>query len=200
MFERSRIDNVPDLTAMPVEAAFADGTMARGKLLVPATKSIADVLNGPGAFLEFEPYGGERSYIAKAQLASIKMLGVPKLPNLTARLKDLDGFDPFAVLGVKPGATREEIRQAYFALAKAYHPDRYATAELPTEVIEYLFAMARRINAAHAALDVAAEEAGRAGRAGVLLAGAVRRHALRPLGAPRRAAGARAWPSCFPWR
>jgi DnaJ domain len=138
---------------MPVEAAFADGSVVRGKLLIPATKSIADILNGPGTFLEFEPYGGERSYIAKAQLASIKMLGVPKLPNLTARLKDFDGFDPFAVLGVKPGATREEIRQAYFALAKAYHPDRYATAELPTEVIEYLFAMARRVNAAHAALD-----------------------------------------------
>jgi hypothetical protein len=152
MFERTRVDNVPDLTAMPVEAVFADGSVVRGKLLIPASKSIADVLNGGGAFLEFEPYGGERSYIAKAQIASIKMLGVPKLPNLNARLKDFDGFDPFAVLGVKPGATREEIRQAYFALAKGYHPDRYATAELPSEVIEYLFAMARRINAAHAAL------------------------------------------------
>ena len=65
------------------------------------------------------------------------------------------------MLGVTPGATREEIRQAYLALAKVYHPDRYATAELPTEVIEYLFAMARRINAAHAALRRRAEEAGR---------------------------------------
>lgn len=152
MFERSRVDNVPDLTAMPVEAVFGDGTVVRGKLLIPATRSIADVLNGAGSFLEFEPYGGERTFIAKAQIASIKMLGVPKLPNLNARLKDYDGFDPFAVLGVKPAATREDIRQSYFALAKAYHPDRYATAELPSEVIEYLFAMARRINAAHAAL------------------------------------------------
>ncbi len=153
MFERSRVDNAPDLTAMPVEATFADGSVVRGKLLVATTKNIGDVLNGGGAFLEFEPYGGERSYIAKAQIASIKMLGVPKLPNLNARLKDYDGFDPYAVLGIKPGATREDIRQAYFALAKTYHPDRYATAELPTEVIEYLFAMARRVNAAHAALS-----------------------------------------------
>ena len=82
------------------------------------------------------------------------MLGVPKLPNLWPGRRGLDGFDPFAVLGVAPGATREEIRQAYFAQAKVYHPDRYATAELPTEVIEYLFAMARRINAAHAALKL----------------------------------------------
>jgi DnaJ-like protein len=154
MFDRSKTDNAPGLTAMPVEAVFADGTIVRGKLLVPATKTLGDLLNGPGSFVEFEPYGGERTYVAKAQVASIKLLGVPKLPNLTARLRDLDGFDPFAVLGVAPGATRDEIREAYFALAKCYHPDRYATAELPTEVIEYLFAMARRINAAHAALNV----------------------------------------------
>lgn len=153
MFERSRVDNVPDMTAMPVEAAFADGTVVRGKLLVPGNKSIGDILNGAGAFLEFEPYGGERSFIAKAQLASIKMLGVPKLPNLNARLRDLDGFDPFAVLGLTSGAPRESVRQAYVAVAKMYHPDRYATAELPSEVIEYLFAMARRINAAYAALN-----------------------------------------------
>ena len=154
MFDRSKTDNAPGLTAMPVEAVFADGTIVRGKLLVPATKTLGDLLNGPGSFVEFEPYGGERTYVAKAQVASIKLLGVPKLPNLTARLRDLDGFDPFAVLGVAAGATKDEIRQAYFALAKSYHPDRYATAELPTEVIEYLFAMARRINAAHAALNV----------------------------------------------
>jgi hypothetical protein len=154
MFERTKIDNVVDLTAMPVEAVFVDGTVARGKLLVPTNKGIGDVLNSAGGFLEFEPYGGERSFIAKSQLASIKLLGVPRLPNLNARLRDLDGFDPHAVLGVSPGAGRDEIRQAYFALAKSYHPDRYAAAELPSEVIEYLFAMARRINAAHAALNV----------------------------------------------
>jgi hypothetical protein len=154
MFERTRIDNAADITALPVEAVFVDGTTARGKLLVPTTKTMADVLNGPSAFVEFEPYGGERSFIAKAQIASIKLMGIPKLPNLNARLRDLDGFDPYAVLGISPGASREQIREAYVHLAKSYHPDRYATAELPTEVIEYLFAMARRVNAAHGALNV----------------------------------------------
>jgi curved DNA-binding protein CbpA len=79
---------------------------------------------------------------------------VPKAANLGARLSDPDGFDPHAVLGLAAGASREEVRQAYFRLAKAYHPDRYATAELPEEVRDYLAAMARRINAAHAALEV----------------------------------------------
>jgi hypothetical protein len=153
MFDRSRSDSGPELTAIPVETAFADGSVMRGKLLVPTTRTMADVLNGPGSFLEFEPYGGERSFIAKAQIASIRLLGVPKVPSLNTRLRDLDGFDPYKVLGLTPGAAKDEIRQAYIALAKAYHPDRYAAAELPTEVIEYLFAMARRVNAAHDALN-----------------------------------------------
>jgi hypothetical protein len=154
MFERNRVDNVPETSAVPVEVAFADGAGAKGKLLVPMGRSVADALNGAGGFIEFEPYGGEKSFIAKAQLVSVRLVGVPRAPNLEARLMDLDGFDPHRILGVPAEASREEMRAAYFALAKAYHPDRYATAELPVEVRDYLAAMARRINAAHAALEV----------------------------------------------
>ena len=116
---------------MPVEAVFADGTMVKGKLLVPTTKTMADVLNGRGAFLEFEPYGGERSFVAKAQLASVKLVGVPKLPNLNARLRDLDGFDPFAILGVRP-ARPEEIRQAYSRSPRAITPTATPRPSCPT--------------------------------------------------------------------
>jgi len=154
MFDRNRIDNLPEPSVVPVEVALVDGTITRGKLLVPVGKSVAEALNGAGGFIEFEPYGGERGFLAKAQLASIKPVRVPKAANLGARLSDPDGFDPHAVLGLAAGASREEVRQAYFRLAKAYHPDRYATAELPEEVRDYLAAMARRINAAHAALEV----------------------------------------------
>jgi hypothetical protein len=154
MFERNKIDNVPQVTAIPVEVTFTDGTISRGKLLVAIGKAAADVLNGAGAFIELEPYGGERSFVAKSQLASVKLLGVPKAPSLQARVHGDDDFDPHRILGVSVGAGRDEVRQAYIALAKVYHPDRYATAELPPEVQDYLAAMARRINAAHAALDV----------------------------------------------
>jgi curved DNA-binding protein CbpA len=82
------------------------------------------------------------------------LVGVPKAPNLQARLTDPNGFDPHRILGLPAGASREERRQAYVVLSKTYHPDRYATAELPEEVRDYLSAMARRINAANAALDI----------------------------------------------
>ena len=39
-------------------------------------------------------------------------------------------MNPFRVLGVSESATQEEIRAAYLALVKKYHPDRYADGPL----------------------------------------------------------------------
>jgi hypothetical protein len=154
MFDRGRNDGAGGVTGYPVEIALPDGSVAKGKLLLAAGRSVADALNGPGAFIEFEPYGGERSFIAKGQLVSVRLIGAPRSADLAARVADHEGFDPYRILGLRVGAGRDEIRAAYFALAKAYHPDRYATVELPAEVRDYLAAMVRRINAAYAALDV----------------------------------------------
>jgi hypothetical protein len=153
MFERNKIDNVPETSAVPVEITFIDGTLVKGKVLIPVGRLLADMLNTSGGFIEFEPYGGERSYVAKALLGSVKLVGVPKTPDLQARTRDLDGFDPHAVLGVLQGDSAEKIHAAYVKLAKTYHPDRYSTVELPEEVRDYLANMARRINAAYAALE-----------------------------------------------
>lgn len=152
MFERIRPDS-SDHVAIPVEIHLADGSVAKGKVMAPIGRSLADILNGTGGFVAFEPYGGEQTFIAKSRLAEVRPLGVPKGVNLKAKLAASEPLNPYAMLGVAPGAGRDEVRKAYFALAKAYHPDRYASAELPPEVLEYLFTMARRVNAAYAALD-----------------------------------------------
>ncbi len=153
MFERITADSVNPL-AIPVELRFADGSVAKGKVVASGTnRSLADVLNGAGNFLEFEPYGGETMFVAKSRIGEVRPLGVPKGINLKARLAGSEPLNPYAVLGVPQNATHEQIRKAYVTLAKAYHPDRYAAAELPPEVLEYLFTMVRRINAAHAALE-----------------------------------------------
>ena len=34
-------------------------------------------------------------------------------------------MNPYEVLGLKPGATQEEIKKAYRNLIKQYHPDQY---------------------------------------------------------------------------
>ena len=40
------------------------------------------------------------------------------------------GRDHWTVLGLKPGATAEEVKGAYFEASKLFHPDRYYGKEL----------------------------------------------------------------------
>ena len=47
--------------------------------------------------------------------------------------------DPYSILGVKYDATDDEIKEAYRALVRKYHPDKYANtdlAEMATEKAE----------------------------------------------------------------
>ena len=153
MFERNKIDNTQELAGVSAEITLDDGQVLKGRFAVPISRTVYDVLNGAGGFVEFEPFEGERQLLAKSTLRAVRLLNPPKLAELGRRLRDLDGFDPHGVLGIKAGAAWEDVRAAYHRLAKAYHPDRYANAELPGEVRDYLAGMARRVNAAYAALE-----------------------------------------------
>jgi hypothetical protein len=154
MFERNKIDSIQH-TGVAVEIVTdADETLV-GRVLVGTGRTLAQVLNGEGGFVEFEPWGEERMLLAKAALRSIRPVAGTRTESLQARAAALDGFDPYTILGVGRGASLEEIRTAWHRLSKTYHPDRYAAAELPAEVGEYLASMVRRINTAYAALETA---------------------------------------------
>lgn len=152
MFERNKVDNSQHQIGVAVEITHADGRVEKGKLLVAVSSKVVELLNGPQLFLEFESYDGERTLIAKSALAGVRVVNLPAAANLAGRLRDGE-FDPYRVLGLEPGAGWEAVKAAYHAAAKSYHPDRYANAELPPEVRDYLAAMVRRINAAYAALE-----------------------------------------------
>lgn len=160
MFERNKVDN-SEHAGVPVELTTMDGEMVKGRLMIAMGRNVFELLNGPGAFLEFEPYGGDRTFVAKASIANVKLINVPRAPNLNQRLHDLDAFEPHAILGVASAAGFEDVKAAWHKLAKIYHPDRYSSADLPAEVRDYLASMARRVNAAYAALEAPLQAAKR---------------------------------------
>ena len=157
MFERTRVDNMAQSQCIPVPAELTldDRQILKGELLMPSTRPVQDVLNGPGVFLEFRAYGGDVELIAKSAIRALKLTRVPSASQLRRVIRGEDSFNPHQTLGVSTGASHDEIRKAYVDLAKIYHPDRFSNAELPKEVMEYLEAMARRINLAFNSLDQA---------------------------------------------
>ncbi len=64
--------------------------------------------------------------------------------KLAQRMSAMRKLDYFELLGVQRTATREDVKRAYFALAKEYHPDKhYSSAsaevrELAQEIYEYI--------------------------------------------------------------
>lgn len=87
--------------------------------------------------------------------------GVELDPDLQREIlekeRSLQG-DHFAVLGISPLASAEEIRAAYHALSKRFHPDRFFKKELgPFRAkLERIF---RRVNEANAVLSDPAQRA-----------------------------------------
>lgn len=151
MFERSKADIV-DTSGVSVVLTLTDGTELKGRLAIPAGRSMGDILNGTIQFIEFEEYAGARTFLAKHAIGQIRLASPPRGQGLP-RMRDNDGFDPYAILGLPLGARFEDVRASYLAKTKTYHPDRYANAELPDEVKRYLEDMARRVNAAFSALE-----------------------------------------------
>jgi hypothetical protein len=132
-----------------VEIDLGDGQKRNGKVILPPGRTLPEVLNGAATFIEFQPVDGERTFIAKSALHSVTPSNVPPAPDLWAGPTQGGTFDPYAILGITADSSRDDARDAYLKLAKLYHPDRYATTELPEEVRDYLAVMVRRINAAH---------------------------------------------------
>ena len=154
MFERNRIDSgVQQAVSVAAEVELEGGDLMKGRFLIPAARSIGEVLNSGGQFVEFEPYGEARRFLSKSAIRAVKVISVPNAGQLDQSRREAAGFDPYLVLGVTKATPWEEVRHAYIALSKTYHPDRFGNVELPKEVADYLSAMASRVNIAYAALE-----------------------------------------------
>lgn len=66
--------------------------------------------------------------------------------------------DPYKVLGVSPNASDDEVKKAYLAMARKYHPDKYTDTDLSDLAAEKM----KEINAAYDAIRQM-REAGKVG-------------------------------------
>lgn len=139
-----------------VEIQDASGKAYAGQILLTIGSTVGEHLNSSTPFLEFIEVGKEKSaYIAKAHIAFIATADMPAAAPLCAEDFAPCADDPCDILGVPKGVSWYAVRSAYVQLAKAYHPDQFASVKLPNEVNRYLQTRLRRINAAYAMLEAA---------------------------------------------
>lgn len=151
MFERNPVDNKNEML-IAVEVAMADGSKVSGRAVLAPGKAVHKLLEAGEPFLYVDGFDGEGAFLPKADIRGLKVIQPARAQALTLMIPDARNFDPYRILSLEKGASFEEIRDAYHRLTKVYHPDRYASVELPREVKIYLDAMAKNVNAAFRAL------------------------------------------------
>jgi hypothetical protein len=153
MFDRSLNIKNAERVRRVVVVTLRDGEVVKGSLSMWTGHKLADVLNGPEEFLDLQTHEGEAFLLAKGVVAKIKEIETEKAGQLQQKVREVALLDPFAVLGLERGASKDEIKQAYHDLVRTYHPDRFATLSLPKEMHDYASAMLTRINLAYEQLS-----------------------------------------------
>jgi len=128
-----------------VEIVLTDGNSLLGKIHVAVQGRISDTLNDERAFIPVEMADGSHVAIAKQ---AIKTVTLPA----AAVQKSYQGGEPHRVLGVREGASPEEVKRAYHKLCNKNHPDRIRALDLGTDYEELATQNMMRINAAYAQL------------------------------------------------
>ncbi len=144
---------------LAVEMILDDGKITRGRL-VGKFRTLAENLAADGGFLEIEAGDGRLAYISKSAIRKISEISMPVADQLNQKMAAAKVGEAYTILGVSPRASEEDLMMAYRTLSKAYHPDRLASMELPSEMLEYAEAMQRRINAAFEELHGGAKARG----------------------------------------
>ncbi len=132
-----------------VALSLTSGDAIKGQITAGITGKLTDLINKPDPFIELLRPDGTTVLIAKAVVAQIEAIEVPKTDQLSKRLGKEGIPDPYTVLGVNKSASQLDIQSAYHVLARRYHPDHFSGREIPPEVLQYVSAMFQRITIAY---------------------------------------------------
>jgi hypothetical protein len=134
---------------IPVEISTATGDSLRGHIKSGISGHLLEFLNRDSGFFEFIAADGQVTIMSKSVVRSVTLIERPKTDQLSRRMKVQETLDPYAILGISPGASAEEVRSAYRHCARLYHPDNLAAVEVPAEVLEYVTAVFVRLTSAY---------------------------------------------------
>ncbi len=125
-----------------------DGLDVEGKLLCGLTGVVEAALNNDSQFVQLSDDNNAVSFIAKTHIAKVvpQKNSTQTMPKLNAGAKKIGNWA--RVLDVPEHATSDEVKQAYYELAKMYHPDLFSL-EMPLEIKQYASEMLSRINIAY---------------------------------------------------
>ena len=142
-----------DRNRIQVTITLATGEVMNGHVFAGLTGKLKDLMNHADRYLDFERRDGTIALVLKDDIRTVSLFELPRNDQLSRRMRDTASFDPWMLLGVERNSGPAEIRTAYWAKAKQYHPDMLVDKDPPREVTEFMNAMFARIHAAYQELS-----------------------------------------------
>lgn len=129
-------------TKILVEIVLDDGQSVHGTVFTSPQGRLTDVLNDERQFLPVDRADG--TFIALAKSA------IRYVTPLAAEGTAYEGSNPYQILGVREGVSREDLKKAYHQLSMENHPDRMKGFGLGADYLELATRRMARINEAYA--------------------------------------------------
>ena len=114
-----------------------DGSSVLGVFFVSPQARFSDLLNDQREFLPIEMTDGSITVVRKSSIVRATPL----------RQEALNGtVDPYTILNVKASVSYDELKTAYHAMCREYHPDKLQSLGLPSTMVDFGNAQMARIN------------------------------------------------------
>lgn len=133
---------------LDVTIKMMDGSTYSGKIVAGLSAGLLAAINKEQPFIELVDERGVKRCLGQAHIVSVEMTETFKqsdAPEVTSASEK----NAFAILGLEPGCTSAEAQQRYHMMIKKYHPDKFQSVELPSEMTNYLDTMTQELSIAY---------------------------------------------------